>query len=335
MAPKRPLEKEKNSKQGSQKRTSSNAGTSRATPPPRRTRSRTARMSLGKSSRNTNLPSVKCTSQTDSNFVASHNSELNSNRATEPHVSQPISRVSRYSFHSTGPLSDNEVGTERLSKSPVRSCGIEHQNQNPPNPYRNLPFSSNDTLLSQIGASGTGLSLRSLPPSDDKVTVRTDSSVKSTIRSRYKADTLEFLQLENWENAPPLLFGIDFGTSNTVVSFVSTENPHAVKVWKNDNSDELWPSVVRFTSSGMLLGRKALIDCANDLKNIVTNVKGFLGRPYEHAHVQNLMTRKPFSIVRANSENSQCLEEPGSEECSWGQVLFRLPALELYFMKAF
>ena len=49
------------------------------------------------------------------------------------------------------------------------------------------------------------------------------------LRTRYKPDLEKYLEKEKWDTDPPPLFGIDFGTSNTVVSYVSIDNLKVLK----------------------------------------------------------------------------------------------------------
>ena len=77
----------------------------------------------------------------------------------------------------------------------------------------------------------------------------------------------------------------------------------------------------------MLLGRKAVNVSGNDGKNYVTNVKEFLGRLFEHSHVQNLIKRKTFSVVRAVEDKNTELSELSSADFNWGQILFQIAAL--------
>ena len=112
-----------------------------------------------------------------------------------------------------------------------------------------------------------------------------------------------------------------------MISCISVENPHGVKVWKNANSDELWPTAVAFTSGGIIFGRKAISLDLSSPENTITNVKGFLGRPFEHEHVQDLIKRKPYRVVRF--DNSPSSSEHGQElgEPTWGNVMFEIPHL--------
>ena len=68
----------------------------------------------------------------------------------------------------------------------------------------------------------------------------------------------EFLSSTDWNRNAPPLFGIDFGTSNTVVSFVEVSNPQLIQIWKTDSGEELGPSAVGFKANELLFGNHAL-----------------------------------------------------------------------------
>ena len=89
----------------------------------------------------------------------------------------------------------------------------------------------------------TGLSARNIDMKDG-ICRSLDEESKTKLRSKYSKDINAFLRSQDWNrNAPPLL-GIDFGTSNTVVSFVEVANPQLIQVWKTDTDEELRPSAV-------------------------------------------------------------------------------------------
>ena len=95
-------------------------------------------------------------------------------------------------------------------------------------------------------AGETGLSSRAFAPTDDDVMLVTESSVQELLRSKHKLESERYLESEDWGCFPPPLFGIDFGTSNSVVSLVTVDNPQGVRVWKTANNEELRPTVVGF-----------------------------------------------------------------------------------------
>ena len=55
------------------------------------------------------------------------------------------------------------------------------------------------------------------------------------IRKKFSKSTDQFFSDHNWEESPLPLFGIDFGTSNTVISHVNVRNPSGVSTWKSSS----------------------------------------------------------------------------------------------------
>ena len=167
--------------------------------------------------------------------------------------------------------------------------------------------------------SSTGLSVRGVArkkgfDTENWVTADLDKESTEAMRSKFAKDTIGFLKSVSWSSSPPPLFGIDFGTSNSVVSVLDVTNPLGVKVWKDTNGTELRPTIVSFGKMGVKFACKALDDMIKSPENVITNVKGFFGRHYAHEHIDILKARKPFKVSGDSSE-------PGAN------VIFEIPAL--------
>jgi molecular chaperone HscA len=78
-----------------------------------------------------------------------------------------------------------------------------------------------------------------------------------------------------------VVVGIDLGTTHSVVA--SCEN-HQPKVIENEQGDSLFPSVVRYTQTGVHIGQKALDELIADSSNTITSIKRLMGRSIEDVH---------------------------------------------------
>ena len=167
----------------------------------------------------------------------------------------------------------------------------------------NVEFVSEEEVRSYLSPSvssqpyedETGLSARSL----HKKGLNCDSlddEFMSKLRSKYYLDMNSFLKSQDWNMKAPPLFGIDFGTSNTVVSFVEVSSPQLIQVWKTDSGEELRPCTVGFKSGELLFSNHALSEMKTSPENVVTNVKGLLGRKFDHEHVKILEKRKAYGL---------------------------------------
>ena len=64
----------------------------------------------------------------------------------------------------------------------------------------------------------------------------------------------------------------------------------------------------------MDFGRKTLYASYQGPENTVTNVEVSLGRSFEHVHVQELIKRKGFSVVRSAETHKFSLNEVSVDE---------------------
>ncbi len=100
--------------------------------------------------------------------------------------------------------------------------------------------------------------------------------------------------------ANEIIVGIDLGTTNSLVAYVS--NDKAVAVTGKKNKKTLVPSIVHFKSTGeILVGDDAHRMLVDDPHNTIYSVKRLLGKSY--ADVQNVKSHFGYEIIDDGSEN--------------------------------
>ncbi len=75
-----------------------------------------------------------------------------------------------------------------------------------------------------------------------------------------------------------LAAGIDLGTTN---SLVATVRSGEAKTLVNAQGEDMVPSVVRYTTDGVIVGKQAQADAALDPENTIVSVKRLMGRGYQ------------------------------------------------------
>ncbi|MGO9835423.1 MAG: Fe-S protein assembly chaperone HscA [Polyangiaceae bacterium] len=92
--------------------------------------------------------------------------------------------------------------------------------------------------------------------------------------------------------APPRPIGIDLGTTNSLVAYVSNERPIAIS---DCDLEVLVPSVVSYLPSGeVVVGRRAALLAATYPKDTIVSVKRFMGRGAEDPETRRL---GPYEFV--------------------------------------
>ncbi|MFC0048985.1 Fe-S protein assembly chaperone HscA [Rheinheimera tilapiae] len=89
-----------------------------------------------------------------------------------------------------------------------------------------------------------------------------------------------------------LAAGIDLGTTN---SLVATVRSGEARTLQNKQGDDMVPSVVRYTTDKVIVGKTAQADAALDPHNTIVSVKRLMGRGYQEtlAHAADL----PYQLV--------------------------------------
>src|SRR5580700_942739 len=96
--------------------------------------------------------------------------------------------------------------------------------------------------------------------------------------------------------APPRPIGIDLGTTNSLVAYVSNERPVAIS---DCDQEVLLPSVVAYLPSGeVVVGRRAARMAAEHPRDTIVSVKRFMGRGADDPETRRL---GPYSFVDAEA----------------------------------
>src|ERR1051325_11182809 len=86
--------------------------------------------------------------------------------------------------------------------------------------------------------------------------------------------------------APPTPIGIDLGTTNSIVAYVSDGRPVALTTC---DGGPLLPSVVHYAAEGgIVVGRAALGRATRDPQRTLASVKRFMGRGADDPETQKL-----------------------------------------------
>src|ERR1700678_2569489 len=86
--------------------------------------------------------------------------------------------------------------------------------------------------------------------------------------------------------APPRPIGIDLGTTNSLVAYVSNERPVAIA---DCDQEVLLPSVVSYRESGdVIVGRAAKVRALEHPRETIVSVKRFMGRGADDPETRRL-----------------------------------------------
>ena len=76
-------------------------------------------------------------------------------------------------------------------------------------------------------------------------------------------------------------FGIDLGTTNSVLSVLSEKKPHTPLIISSPNNRKTTPSVVNYDGEKITVGDEAVKKLENDRLNTVFSIKSLMGRKYD------------------------------------------------------
>ena len=108
------------------------------------------------------------------------------------------------------------------------------------------------------------------------------------------------------------VIGIDLGTTNSCVSFMSAGQPEVIA---NSEGSRTTPSIVAFTDSGeKLVGQIAKRQAVTNPERTVYAVKRLIGRKLDSEEVEQFAALAPFSIVAA--ENGDAWVQIEGRDCS-------------------
>jgi len=109
-----------------------------------------------------------------------------------------------------------------------------------------------------------------------------------------------------------MVIGIDLGTTNSCVAFMSAGQPEVIA---NSEGARTTPSIVAFTESGeKLVGQIAKRQAVTNPERTLFAVKRLIGRKRDSAEVQAFSNVAPFTIVAA--ENGDAWVKIDDRECS-------------------
>ena len=108
------------------------------------------------------------------------------------------------------------------------------------------------------------------------------------------------------------VIGIDLGTTNSCVAFMSAGQPEVIA---NSEGSRTTPSIVAFTESGeKLVGQIAKRQAVTNPEQTIFAVKRLIGRKLESEEVAGFAEAAPFAIVAA--ENGDAWVKAGERQCS-------------------
>jgi molecular chaperone HscA len=90
--------------------------------------------------------------------------------------------------------------------------------------------------------------------------------------------------------------GIDLGTTNSLIASI---RGGVTDTLPDTDGDHLMPSVVQYTSDGVVVGRSALAEARNDPLNTILSVKRMMGRGIED--LASIGDRLPYNFADADS----------------------------------
>ncbi len=95
------------------------------------------------------------------------------------------------------------------------------------------------------------------------------------------------------------IIGIDLGTTNSCVAVMDGKE---ARILENAEGARTTPSMVAFTKDGeRLVGQPAKRQAVTNPENTLFAVKRLIGRPFDDAEVQDMKSKAPFEIVKADN----------------------------------
>jgi molecular chaperone DnaK len=95
------------------------------------------------------------------------------------------------------------------------------------------------------------------------------------------------------------VIGIDLGTTNSCVAFVSGGDPVVIA---NAEGSRITPSIVAITDKGeRLVGQIAKRQAITNHENTIYSIKRLMGRKFSSAQVREAMKRLPYKVVEAKN----------------------------------
>ncbi|RZI46361.1 molecular chaperone DnaK [Rickettsiales endosymbiont of Peranema trichophorum] len=111
------------------------------------------------------------------------------------------------------------------------------------------------------------------------------------------------------------VIGIDLGTTNSCVAIMEGKNP---RVLENSEGSRTTPSVVAFTDKERLVGQPAKRQTVTNPANTVFAVKRLIGRTFEDPKTQELASKVPYKIAKA--QNGDAWVESKGEKYAPSQI---------------
>ena len=112
------------------------------------------------------------------------------------------------------------------------------------------------------------------------------------------------------------IIGIDLGTTNSCVAVMDGKE---ARILENAEGARTTPSMVAFTKDGeRLVGQPAKRQAVTNPENTLFAVKRLIGRPFDDAEVQDMKSKAPFEIVKA--DNGDAWVEVNGEKKSPAEI---------------
>ena len=99
----------------------------------------------------------------------------------------------------------------------------------------------------------------------------------------------------------PHCIGIDLGTCNSVVSYMTSDGK--VEVIPNSQGNRTTPSIVSFTESEKLVGDAAKNSMTMNSKNCVYEIKRVIGRKFSDKETQEAIRNFPFKVIQGSNDS--------------------------------
>lgn len=108
------------------------------------------------------------------------------------------------------------------------------------------------------------------------------------------------------------IIGIDLGSTNSCVAVLEEEGQKP-RIIENSEGARITPSIVSFTSTGIVVGMSAKRQAASNLGNTFFSIKRLMGKQFDDIDLQKDRELMSFEIVKGKTGEVLCLDKQGGE----------------------